>query len=249
MSSCPPAQAAYTNSELTTRYSGGTMEATSPSDANRTSEGLLKPEYLASRIESLKAGNNPLIPAAPTIPTPQQPNIDANVAIQAYVSKTDNLKSVLKSEYCHYLGRYQFAIRKMVESIGSATTQGTGVGTGNSGPSVAITVRTYTDAAKVINTALLDLSQLANAITEDQYTQAKQFNSRINDLNGEINNYFAVLKGHAAILKKEVPAVEIRKRMVEYTKEKSNAHRNLLGFYFFLDIVALGILFYVYKAT
>lgn len=249
MSSCPPAQPTYTNSELTTRYSGGIMEATSPSDANRTSEGLLKPEYIASRIASLKAGNTPLIPAAPVIPTPEQKNIDANVAIQAYVSKTENLKNIIKSEYCHYLGRYQFAIKKMVESIGSATTSGTGVGTGNSGPSVAVAVRTYTDAAKIINTSLLDLSQLANGITEDQYNQAKEFNTRINDLNTEINNYFAVLRGHAAILKKEVPAVEIRKRMVEYTKEKSNAHRNLLSFYFFLDIVALGILFYVYKAT
>ena len=71
----------------------------------------------------------------------------------------------------------------------------------------------------------------------------------INDLNDQINNYFKILQGHAAILKKEVPAVEIRKRMVEYTKEKANANRNLLSFYFFLDIVALGILFYVYKAT
>ena len=249
MSTCP-AYTPTTDSDLTTRFSGGVMEASAPGDAQRVSSGgLLKPEYINSRIGALKTGNNPLIPATPSIPTPNQPNIDANVAIQAYVAKTETLKSVIKSEYCHYLGRYKFAIRKMVESIGTSTTGNTGVGTGNSGPSIAVTVRTYTDAAKEINTALLDLSQLVNAITEDQYTRAKEFDSRINDLNTEIGNYFAVLQGHAAILKKEVPAVEIRKRMVEYTKEKANAHRNLLSFYFFLDIVALGILFYVYKAT
>ncbi len=249
MSTCPSNTTVFSISQLQERFSGGIMEASAPGDSARNAEGLLTPEYLSARIQSLKAGNNAIIPAPPNIPNPSDMKADANISIQEYVNKTDNMKNLIKSEYCHYLDRYKFAIRKMVESIGSATTDGVGVGTGTQGPSLAIKVREYTDSAKIVNTALLDLSQLANAITEDQYTQAKDFNNRINDMNTEINNYFNTLRSHADILKKEVPAVEIRKRMVEYTKEKANAHRNLLGFYFFLDIVALGILFYVYKAT
>ncbi len=34
-------------------------------------------------------------------------------------------------------------------------------------------------------------------------------------------------------------------RMVEYTEEKNQAHRNLLGLYSFLNLVALGIVFYI----
>lgn len=247
MSSCPPAPDAYSDTDLQQRYSGGVMEASSPGNANRTSEGLLTTDYLAQRVASLKTGTVPIIPAPPVISDSLK--ISASDAINAYVAATEVLKTKIKGEYCHYLNRYKYAITRMVNTIGTATTSGTGVGTGNSGPSVAISVKNYTDAAREINTAMLDLAQISNAITEDQYAQARNFNTRINDLNEQINNYFTVLKGHAAILKKEVPAVEIRKRMVEYTKEKANANRNLLSFYFFLDIVALGILFYVYKAT
>lgn len=35
------------------------------------------------------------------------------------------------------------------------------------------------------------------------------------------------------------------KRMVEYTEEKNEAHRNLLGLYSVLNLVALGVLFYI----
>ncbi len=247
MSSCPPAPSSYSDTELLKRYSDGVMEANPPSAANRESNGLLKTEYLAQRIAALKGGSNPIIPAPPVIS--ENINVSESDSINSYVTATETLKNRIKNEYCHYLGRYKYAINRMVTTIGTATSQGTGVGTGNSGPSIAVEVKNFTDAAREINTALMDLSQISNAITEDQYAQAQNFNNRINDLNAQINDYFKVLQGHAAILKKEVPAVEIRKRMVEYTKEKANAHRNLLSFYFFLDIVALGILFYVYKAT
>ncbi len=223
------------------------MEANPPSNANREPNGLLKPDYLMGRVAALKGGTSPIIPAPPVIS--ENLNVSESDAINQYVTATETLKNRIKDEYCHYLSRYKYAINRMVNSIGSATTQGTSVGTGNSGPSMAVQVKNATDAAREINTALMDLSQLSNAITEDQYAQAQNFNNRINDLNAQIADYFKVLQGHASILKKEVPAVEIRKRMVEYTKEKANAHRNLLSFYFFLDIVALGILFYVYKAT
>ena len=200
MSTCPSNTTVFSNTELQQRYSGGIMEATAPPDSSRNADGLLSPDYLKARIESLKAGNNALIPAPPNIPNPSDMKSDANVSIQAYISKTENLKNIIKSEYCHYLDRYRFAIRKMVESIGNATLSGTGVGTGTQGPSIAVAVREYTDSAKIVNMALLDLSQLANAITEDQYTQAKDFNSRINDMNTEINNYFTTLRAHADIL-------------------------------------------------
>ena len=247
MSSCPPAPDAYSDTDLLKRYSGGVMEANPPSQANRSADGLLTPDYLAQRVAALKGGSNPIIPAPPVIP--EDIKVSESDSINAYVTATETLKNRIKSEYCHYLSRYKYAINRMVTTIGSATSTGTGVGTGNSGPSIAVAVKNFTDAAREINTALLDLSQISNAITEDQYKQAANFNNRINDLNTQIGDYFKVLQGHAAILKKEVPAVEIRKRMVEYTKEKANANRNLLSFYFFLDIVALGILFYVYKAT
>jgi hypothetical protein len=103
--------------------------------------------------------------------------------------------------------------------------------------------------AVALNRRLQDLSQIANSITQDQYAATKDFQSQINSANTEIQSYFSKLQEQAAILRKEVPQVEINKRMATYTKEKANYNKNLLSLYFFLDVVALGILFYVYKAT
>jgi hypothetical protein len=41
----------------------------------------------------------------------------------------------------------------------------------------------------------------------------------------------------------------IQKEMVKYTEEKARYNDNLLKVYSFLNIVALGVLLYVYKAA
>jgi hypothetical protein len=42
---------------------------------------------------------------------------------------------------------------------------------------------------------------------------------------------------------------EMYMRMIEYTKEKANVTNNLMQLYGFLNIVALGMLFYIYRST
>jgi hypothetical protein len=39
------------------------------------------------------------------------------------------------------------------------------------------------------------------------------------------------------------------KKMVEYTKQKGKANGNLVLLYTFMNLIALGMLFYVYRAT
>jgi hypothetical protein len=42
---------------------------------------------------------------------------------------------------------------------------------------------------------------------------------------------------------------DIYARMIEYTKEKANVTNNLMQLYGFLNIVAIGMLFYIYRST
>ena len=52
----------------------------------------------------------------------------------------------------------------------------------------------------------------------------------------------ADLKAQGANLESDGAAADLRKRMVEYTKEKNRATNNLLTLYAVLNIVAIGVL-------
>ena len=57
------------------------------------------------------------------------------------------------------------------------------------------------------------------------------------------------LKKQADVLAKIEADKDVYKKMIDYTKEKANSSNNLLNLYAFLNIVALGVLFYVYRST
>lgn len=239
---CPVSTQAFTSDELSRAYPGrSVMPLTLPSDNDRASSGekLLSDNFLSNHLRSLKGAG--LIPAPPAIDRVKGKS--QNDVIQEFVQKVDELKKIIQDEYCYYFARYRYALRTVFDRISNMTAQG------RSGADMDAQTEVMLNKAVSLNRRLQDLSQIANAITQDQYKTTKEFQSQINSANAEIQSYFSKLQEQAAILRKEVPQVEIKKRMVEYTKEKANANKNLLSLYFFLDVVALGLLFYVYKAT
>ncbi len=241
---CPQSMSQYTDTQLIARYTGSSTNKTVispaglPGDNNRTGDDakLLTPMFLQNHIRSLKSSG--IIPAPPDFE--HQTDRSQSEMISEYVEKVRAMKDGIKDEYCFYMSRYKYAISTLFEQISNATAGSTA----NLG-----TIESLTEKSMFLNRRLQDISQISNAIAEDQYSTSKQFQHMINDANDKIQTYVDTLKSHAAILQKEAPGVEIKKRMVEYTKEKAGAHKNLLSLYFFLDVVALGLLFYVYKAS
>jgi cytochrome c556 len=235
---CPSTNEAFDDTALMRKYSGvSILPSQEVDDSNRNSDEFqgLTANFLVNHVSSLKGT---VIPAPPEVKYAKQTQDEL---IRVYMQKVEELKTIIRNEYCYYEARYKYAIRTLFTNISNATAGATGATQAN--------IDKYTNFSVILNRRLQDISQVANAITEDQYLTTQQFQTEINVYNTEINQYFDTLKKHAAILKKEVPAVELKKRMVEYTREKANAHKNLLSLYFFLDVVALGLLFYVYKAT
>ena len=238
---CPAGATSYQDSELRAPYSGPSIMAqTMPAFDDTTSRvaddsNFLTPAFLAGHINYLKGKG--IIPAQPDIKALNDKSEDS--AIAAYKAKMEDIKTIVKNEYCYYYSRYKYAITQAVNAIATAQTE-----------TIANTsVDRYTSLAASLNTRLQDLSQIVNAITENQYKDIHTMQTSINDANGQINTYMTKLQEHAKILRKEVPAVELRKRMVEYTKEKANVTNNLMQLYGFLNIVAIGVLFYVYRST
>jgi transposase len=230
MAFCKSETRAFTDAELDSNYTETPALSPDiiPSQSDRT-DSLLSASYLARYIADLKNVKK-LVPA---------PSADSE-SVRAYVDALNTLKVNSQAEYCYYSARYKYAISQLFARIADATA---GAATSEQ------VINGMVDRAIRLNRRLTDLTQIVNAITADQYSQAKTLDNSINNLNGALGAQFEKLQRQASILKSEAPAVEIKKRMVEYTKEKANSQNNLLSLYFFLDVVALGILFYVYKAA
>ncbi len=232
MAFCKSETRAFTDAELEANYSE--TQALSPDEVpgqNDRTDSLLGASYLARHMNELKTKK--IVPAHPS-------NGADSETIRAYVDALNTLKANAQAEYCYYSARYKYAITQLFSHIADATAGST---------SSEQLINTLTERGIRLNRRLTDLTQIVNAITVDQYSMAKTLDNQINNLNGELGQQFGKLQRQANILKSEAPAVEIKKRMVEYTREKAKSQDNLLSLYFFLDIVALGILFYVYKAA
>lgn len=237
MTFCPSSTQGFSNTELNALYSGqGSVLPTSiPSNSDRVGgqSRLLKPEFLNTHVQQLKAAK--VIPAEP----PLSSTISQDTALSQYTAALNGLVNNMRAEYCFYDSRYKFAIRDFITGIANATSANAASGT----------LSAKLDICERLNLRLNDFAQIANAITVEINNSTKSLNSEINSLNAEIASYSDKLRNQAQILNSEAPTAEIRKRMVEYTREKAKATNNLLSLYFFLDVVALGMLFYVYKAA
>lgn len=67
------------------------------------------------------------------------------------------------------------------------------------------------------------------------------------NLNNGIEDTTQTLQDQLTTLTSKDSDKQLYARMVEYTEEKNQAHRNLLGMYTVLNLVALGLIFYIAK--
>ena len=233
MSLCEAGTASFTTSQLRELYSGSLaispVQSPPDSDRNNDEYKLLNTRALTEIVKKLKEKNT-----IPTAPRPNAENIDEMIA--QHRERLNALATSIRNEYCWYYKRYAYAIENWI------------VGISDSRATANTRINEFGQASIELNRRLIDITTIIAAITEDQYSTASKMSTDINSLNGELENQFSKLKRQAEVLQKEAPEAEMKKRMVEYTKEKSKANNNLLSFYFFLDVVALGILFYVYRA-
>ena len=88
-----------------------------------------------------------------------------------------------------------------------------------------------------------------NGITEDMISTSDSLQNEIEEFNRRIQVQKKKLDAQNQIIMSGDTTTNIRKQMVKYTEEKAKYSDNLLNLYSFLNIVALGLLVYVYKAA
>ena len=225
-------QAPYTS----TNGSPSLMGSANVTSAERTERGLLTPTATLTAVKALKAQG--LIPTPPTITSN---SVSETGPIEAYMKQDQDFVANLKSEYCYYDGRYRYALQQLIKGLQQGYT--------DSNTTNQQSIQNYLKLTQGLNRTLNDMTQIVNQITQQRRQETKDQSTSINSLNQELVSRGNQLGAQNDILQKEQGAANLYKEMVKFTREKANYTNNMLALYSFLNITALGLLFYIYRSA
>jgi vacuolar-type H+-ATPase catalytic subunit A/Vma1 len=231
MSFSCPTKTALTDSELGQTFGNGITPGLLPSTPTPSSErdtnGMLTDTAVKAIVASLKGSG--------IIPTATTKNTDT------YVSKQASLLKNIQSEYCFYDSRYKYSLQKLFDAI----RQGYSTNTADN----QTLIQKYLASTQALNQRLNDLTQIVNAVTDDMLSSSTNLAGEIRAFNNQISMQQKKLQEQNKIISSGEAATKLNKQMVRFTEEKARYSDNLLKLYSFLNIVALGLLVYVYKSA
>ena len=157
-------------------------------------------------------------------------------------------------ECAYYYALYKYAIKNLAAAITCPVetpikTYGTGTGAWINASDKAL--KSYTDAAIILNQMVNDVIYIM-----DQVAQTRT-NTDITNLTTTLAGLDTTLQTTSANLQAQRDALTspgqdkmvLFKEMETYSRQKAAYHNNMLALYSFLNITALGLLFYVYRST
>jgi len=152
-----------------------------------------------------------------------------------FATKSNALRSSMQSEYCWYYNRYIWALTQVL----TAASQSGGV----------VDPKMKSNTAE-LNTKLNGILLVMKAsINSRMDTLTKYYDKDINSQNGDLDTARQRLRDQSAILENNDLQADVQAAMVDYSIEKNSSSRNMLAMYGFMNIVAVGLLFYLYTNT
>jgi hypothetical protein len=233
---CPAQATSFSMDDLVAPFSGGVANVQLKTDEN----GIVLPDKMTSYIKTLVSSQR--LPVSPRLSNVvSATDSGAFNPVTDYASKMKVFVEKLKEEFCYYDARYRYAMNQWVGLITDASyKQDSTIGNAD--------VQKYATIATQLNYKLNLLVQLTRAVSNYQYEESKQKQSDMEALNTQFNSRYGATRAQMAQLNSLTNTEDLRKRMVGYTQEKARATDNLLSLYAFLNVVALGVLVYVYKS-
>jgi hypothetical protein len=211
----------FTTTELNTPYPNAIIP---DSSADRTN-GILNKSAVTTVITSLENSGE--------LPKNTLPPGTYHDKINAFMNK-------IKAEYSYYYTRYQYALQQLFTEVRKSYI------TSNSNHT---TVQTYLQFAIQFNTKLNDCIQITKGISDKINKNTTTMNASLATFSKDMNELQTKLDEQRKIITSTKVTTKLKKEMVNYTEEKARYNDNLLKVYYFLDIVALGLLFYIYRAA
>jgi hypothetical protein len=220
-----------TKQQILTDFPNGIVPTSSNGIARDQQTKRITDDSLANYITNLISTGK--IPGAP----PSLSDI-SNINIQNYITKQNELINKLKSEYEYYYIRYRQSLQTFLNNLSNSRVSDTTAATNE-----------WLNITRNLNLRLNDLYQIFTYLSSYYLAQSKENNKTINDINEELSKRSKLINTHGEILNKSNANKELYDKMADYSREKAKATNNLLSIYAGMNIVALGILFYVYKST
>jgi hypothetical protein len=217
----------FVDSDFTRLYPNSILPETID-NSQRESNGLLKQATVNTIIANLKKNN--IIPDLLKKPTEPE-----------YKNKMDTFFKKSKEEYDYYSIRYNTALSFLLSNIKNGYTTRTS--------ETETAVKKYLSYAQIYNKKLNDLLQIHKNIADDMDESSVKMNQSIKEFNDSIKGKKEKLEYQGNIIKSSEGASKLHKEMVKYTEEKTRYTDNLLKMYSFLNIVAFGLLVYIYRAA
>lgn len=227
---CPPAPASYSDDELMKPFAGGVASDTLVPDAT---SGRVPVGAIAAHVASLSV----LKPDGALKPRPtKRVGSDVETDMDTLVANDAALYGKLNDEYCYYEGRYQFALK---EFLTLATSRN---------PTDNDRARALLENTRRLNLRVNSLLEIMNYLAQERVVAVNANKADINSRNAAINTRLEDMKKGYAFLSRENAVITAQKEMVRYTEEKNRYTSNQIALWAAANVVALGVIFYVYRS-
>ena len=184
-----------------------------------------------------------LLSSAAAAPTVSDMKANSLIPADTFKTKSEALRNNIQAEYCYYYYPYQFALAKLLTAASTGATS-----TGATADSTYTTLKANT---VILNSKLNQILQVLQALVVSRSTSLTgyQSDSALQTLDTDISTARSNLQWHSQALQNKNMESDVKSAMIDYTVEKNSSSRNLLAVYGFMNIVALGMLFYLYRAA
>jgi hypothetical protein len=229
-STCPAPATAITNANLMNAYAppAGIPSAV-PATNVINADGTVNSELLNTFVSSFMNYATP--------PSGINPGTNTSLINQAtlYSTKAKALRDSMNAEYCWYYNRYIWSLTNLLMTAAQ---------------SGSVLTPTMKDNVATLNTKLNKILLVMKAVINSRLNQLNQYyTSDIDSQNRALDTARQNLKTQSDKLQKNDLKSDIQSAMIDYSIEKNTTSRNLLAVYGFMNIVAVGLLFYLYTHT
>jgi hypothetical protein len=227
----------FTTTELNATYGDGASKLPllpAPStilSSDRETNGLLKDAKVKDIVASLK--KNGILPVYNG-----RNERKVNDAITRLLANG-------KEEFNFYYDRYKDSIGAIIDMVGEYAKDATQA-------NIDRVNKLITDElaiATMLNRKLNDIIQIMLGIINDISSSSTNLQNSVQNMKNTLKQQQVTLMKQHRIISSNEAVAKLNKEMVKYSQEKARYSNNLLTTYSVLNIVALGLLVYVFRST
>jgi hypothetical protein len=171
---------------------------------------------------------------APEVLTPSN-----NDPIATFAADSARLRAAIKAEYCYYYNRYAFILNDFLLKKASTSTEALG--------------EKQKACVIYLNSVLNQILQVYQGLINSRNSTVDKYYSdsgvNINSLNDDVTKSRESLQAQSSMLENANLEADVQSAMIEYSLEKNQSSRNLLVIYGFMNLVAAGLIVYLYRTT